>query len=58
MAGPKTVRENRERYRVTEERDRDRKKERGGERFRWEGAMRETKSTMTKRRKRFLKVYL
>lgn len=57
MAGPKPVRENRERYRVTEERDRDRKKE-GGERFRWEGAMRETKSTMTKRRKRFLKVYL
>lgn len=29
MAGPKPVRENRERYRVTEERDRDRKKERG-----------------------------
>lgn len=57
MAGPKPVREKRERYRVTEERDRDRKRERG-ERFRWEGAMRETKSTMTKRRKRFLKVYL
>lgn len=31
MAGPKPVRENRERYRVTEERDRDRKREGGGE---------------------------